>query len=56
MGKPKRIDALFKKKDADSNSKMSSSTSNHQASTPEQRASKMLKNESQRRSIFLHSF
>jgi hypothetical protein len=35
MGKPKRIDAFFKKKDADLNSKMSSSTSNPQASALE---------------------
>jgi hypothetical protein len=41
MSKSKTIDAFFKKKDADSNSKMSSSTSNHQTSAPEQVASKM---------------
>jgi hypothetical protein len=41
MSKSKTIDAFFKKKDAVSNSKMSSSTSNHQTSAPEQVASKM---------------
>jgi hypothetical protein len=51
MGKPKRIDAFFKKKDADSNFKMSSSTSNPQASAPEQYTSKMLRIESQIESI-----
>jgi hypothetical protein len=44
MGKPKTIDAFFKKKDADSNS---SSTSNPQTLAPEQRPSKMPRNESQ---------
>jgi hypothetical protein len=34
MGKPKTIDAFFKKKNADSNSKMSSSTSNPQTLAP----------------------
>jgi hypothetical protein len=43
MDKPKRIDVFFKKKDADFNSKMSSSTSNPPASTPEQCPSKMLR-------------
>jgi hypothetical protein len=47
MGKPKTIDAFFKKKDAVSNSKMSSSTSNPQTLAPEQRPSKMSRNESQ---------
>ncbi|XP_059446621.1 uncharacterized protein LOC132178187 [Corylus avellana] len=47
MGKPKTIDAFFKKKDADSNSKMSSSTSNPQTLAPEQRHSKMPRIESQ---------
>jgi hypothetical protein len=47
MGKPKRIDVFFKKKDADFNSKISSSTSNPQASAPEQCPSKMLRIESQ---------
>jgi hypothetical protein len=51
MGKPKRIDAFFKKKDADSNSKMSSSTSNPQASALVQRPSKMLRIESQIESV-----
>jgi hypothetical protein len=51
MGKPKRIDAFFKKKDADPNFKMSSSTSNLQASTLEQRPSKMLRIESQIESV-----
>ncbi|XP_062155175.1 uncharacterized protein LOC133863230 [Alnus glutinosa] len=51
MGKPKRIDAFFKKKDADSNSKISSSTSIPQASAPEQRLSKMLRIESQIESV-----
>jgi hypothetical protein len=47
MGKPKTIDAFFKKKNAYSNSKMSSSTSNPQTLAPEQRPSKMPRNESQ---------
>lgn len=47
MSKSKTIDAFFKKKDADSNSKMSSSTSNHQTSASEQVASKMSKIEFQ---------
>ncbi|XP_059441896.1 uncharacterized protein LOC132174221 [Corylus avellana] len=47
MGKPKTIDAFFKEKDADSNSKMSSSTSNPQTLAPEQRPSKMPRIESQ---------
>jgi len=51
MGKPKRIDAFLKKKGDDSNSKMSSSTSNPQASVPVQRPSKMLRIESQIESI-----
>jgi hypothetical protein len=51
MGKPKRIDAFFKKKDADSNYKMSSSTSNPQALPHEQRPSKMLRIESQIESV-----
>jgi len=51
MGKPKRIDAFFKKKDADFNSKMSSSTSNPQASAPEQWPSKMLRFKSQIESV-----
>jgi hypothetical protein len=51
MGKTKRIDAFFKKKDADPNFKMSSSTSNLQASTLEQRPSKMLRIESQIESV-----
>jgi hypothetical protein len=41
MGKPKTIDAFFKKNDVDSNSKMSSSTSNPQTLAPEQCPSKM---------------
>jgi hypothetical protein len=41
----------FKKKDANSNSKMSSSTSSLQASAPEQRPSKMLRIESQIESV-----
>jgi hypothetical protein len=41
MSKSKTIDTFFKKKDADSNSKMSSSTSNHQTSALEQVVSKM---------------
>jgi hypothetical protein len=36
MGKPKTIDAFFKKKDADSNSKMNSSTFNPQTLAHEQ--------------------
>jgi hypothetical protein len=51
MGKPQRIDAFFKKNDADPNFKMSSSTSNLQASTLEQRPSKMLRIESQIESV-----
>jgi len=51
MGKPKRIDAFLKKKGDDSNSKMSSSTSNPQASVPVQRPSKMLRIESQIESV-----
>jgi hypothetical protein len=51
MGKSKRIDAYFKKKDVDSNYKMSSSTSNPQASVPEQCPSKMLRIESQIESV-----
>jgi hypothetical protein len=51
MGKPKTIDAFFKKKNVDSNSKMSSSTSNPQASTPKQRSSKMPRIESQVQSV-----
>jgi hypothetical protein len=51
MGKPKRIDAFFKKKDANPNSKMSSSTSIPQASAPKQRPSKMLKIEYQIESV-----
>jgi hypothetical protein len=51
MGKSKRIDAYFKKKDVDSNYKMSSSTSNPQASAPEQRPSKMLRIKSQIESV-----
>ena len=47
MGKPKTINTFFKKKDADSNSKMSSSTSNPQTLAPEQRPSKMPRIESQ---------
>jgi hypothetical protein len=47
MSTSKTIDAFFKKKDVDSNSKMSSSTSNHQTSAPEQVASKMPRIESQ---------
>jgi hypothetical protein len=46
MGKPKRIDAIFLKKYADSNSKMSSFTSDPQALVPEQRPSKILRIES----------
>jgi hypothetical protein len=46
MSKPKTIDAFFKKKYADSNSKMSS-TSNPQTLAPEQRPFKMPRNESQ---------
>jgi hypothetical protein len=41
MGKPKIIDAFFKKKDSDSNFKMSSSTSNPQTLAPKQHPSKM---------------
>jgi len=51
MDKPKEIDAYFKKKYADFNSKMSSSTSNHQASAPDQCPSKMLRIESQIKSV-----
>jgi hypothetical protein len=41
MDKLKTIDAFFKKKNADSNFKMSSSTSNPQTLTPKQVAFKM---------------
>jgi hypothetical protein len=51
MGKPKRIDAFFMKKYADSNSKMSSFTSNPQASAPEQCPSEILRIESQIESV-----
>ena len=47
MGNAKTIDAFFKKKDADSNSNMSFSTSNLQTLAPKQRPSKMPRNESQ---------
>jgi hypothetical protein len=47
MSKSKTIDAFFKKKDVDSNSKMSLSTSNPQTLAPEQPPSKVSKIESQ---------
>jgi hypothetical protein len=47
MGKPKKIDVFFKKKDANSNSKMSFSTFNPQTLAYEQRPSKMPRIESQ---------
>jgi hypothetical protein len=47
MGKPKIIDTFFKKKDANSKSKMSSSTPNHQTLAHEQCPSKMPRIESQ---------
>jgi hypothetical protein len=47
MGKPKKIDAFFSKKNANSNSKISSLSSNSQTLAHEQCLSKMPRMESQ---------